>query len=215
MYTYEILNQKRLEKNFWWLEIDLKTGSAHLKVKISRRPNIGMWGVYPEAMAWNVGAVHSEINLGERIWRNSSQRANFNVHFEICPFGATSPDTLTQIVFWVLSANIPGHCLWIDTPHVYVWASWNFHFSMGGPRFQVSFPPSKISWKPFWDKYPISIYKMAAKNASRFLKTLLLTFLTRPSVQLHTELHIAQYTQITELENAHWSLPTTNYTINN
>ena len=46
-----------------------------------------MWGVYPEAMAWNVGAVHSEINLGERIWRSSPKRANIKVHFEICPFG--------------------------------------------------------------------------------------------------------------------------------
>ena len=32
-------------------------------------------------------------------------------------------------------------------------------------------------------KYPKSIHKMAAKNASRFLKTLLLTFLTRPNGQ--------------------------------
>ena len=30
-----------------------------------------MWGVYPEAMDWNVGAVHSDFNLGERIWRKS------------------------------------------------------------------------------------------------------------------------------------------------
>ena len=28
-------------------------------------PKIDMWGVYPEAMAWNVGAVHSEIHLVE------------------------------------------------------------------------------------------------------------------------------------------------------
>ena len=31
---------------------------------------MGMWGVYPEAMDWNVGAMHSEINLGECIWRS-------------------------------------------------------------------------------------------------------------------------------------------------
>ena len=143
-----------------------------------------MWGVYPEAMVWNVGAVHSEINLGECIWRSSPKRANLKVYFDICPFWATSPDTLTQIDFWVHSANIPGHCLWIDTPHAYVWATWNFHFLMGGPRFEVNFPPSKILWKAFLAKYPKSIHKMAAKNASRFLKTLLLTFLTRPIDQL-------------------------------
>ena len=82
-----------------------------------------MSGVYPEAMAWNVGAKHSDFNLGERIWRNSPNMANLTVGFEICPFGATSPDTLTQIEIRVHSANIPGHCLWIDTPHVYVWAT--------------------------------------------------------------------------------------------
>ena len=82
-----------------------------------------MWGVYPEAMAWNVGAVHSDFNLGERIWRSSPQRANLKVHFEICPLGATSPDMLTQIEIRVYSANIPGHCVWIDTPHAYVWVT--------------------------------------------------------------------------------------------
>ena len=54
---------------------------------------------------------------------------------------------------------------------------------MGGPRFEVNIPPSKILLKPFLAKYPISIHKMAAKNASGFLKTILLTFLTRPNVQ--------------------------------
>ena len=141
-----------------------------------------MWGVYPEAMTWNVGAVHSEINLGERIWRSSPKRANLKVHFEICPFWATSPDTLTQIDFWVHSANIPDHCLWIDAQHAHVWATWNFHFLMGGPRVEVNFPPSKILWKAFLAKYPKSIHKMAAKSASGFFKTLLLTFLTRPTV---------------------------------
>ena len=145
---------------------------------------MGMLCVYPEAMVWNVGAVHSEINLYECIWRSSPKRANLKVYFDICPLWASSPDTLTQIDFWVHSANIPGHCLWINTPHAYVWATWNFHFLMGGPRFEVNFPPSKILWKAFLAKYPKSIHKMAAKNASRFLKTLLLTFLTRPNGQL-------------------------------
>ena len=144
---------------------------------------MGMWGVYSGAMALNVGAVLSEINLGEHICRSGLQRANLKEHFKICPLGATSPDMLTKIEIWVHSANIPGHCLWIDTPHAYVLATWNFHFLMGGPRFEVNFPPSKIVWKAFLAKYPKSINKMAAKNASRFLKSLFLTFLTRPTLQ--------------------------------
>ena len=39
-----------------------------------------MWGVYPEAMDWNVGAMHSEINLGECIWRSCPQKANIKVY---------------------------------------------------------------------------------------------------------------------------------------
>ena len=31
------------------------------------RPTIGMWGVYPEAMACNVSGLCSDIHLGERI----------------------------------------------------------------------------------------------------------------------------------------------------
>ena len=42
-------------------------GPPNEKGKMSRCPNISMWGVYPEAIAWNVGGVHSDINLGERI----------------------------------------------------------------------------------------------------------------------------------------------------
>ena len=28
-----------------------------------------MWGVNPEARGWNIGAVCSDFNLGERMWR--------------------------------------------------------------------------------------------------------------------------------------------------
>ena len=38
-------------------------GHNPIKMKMARHPNIGMWGVYSEAMAWNVGAVHSDFNL--------------------------------------------------------------------------------------------------------------------------------------------------------
>ena len=43
--------------------------SHPLKSKNLCCPNIGMWGVYPEAMACNVGVLCSDINLGERILR--------------------------------------------------------------------------------------------------------------------------------------------------
>ena len=43
---------------------------SHLiKLKKIFCPNIGMWGVYPEAMACNVGGLCSDFNLGERILR--------------------------------------------------------------------------------------------------------------------------------------------------
>ena len=130
--------------------MDMKKGPTTQKVKISCFPNKGMWGVYPEAMAWNVGDVHSDFNFGECMWRSGPQRANFIVHFEIGPLWATYPDTLTQIEMWVHIANIPGHCLWIDTPHAYVWAVWNFHFLICWPHFEVHFPISKNSFKPFF-----------------------------------------------------------------
>ena len=78
---------------------------------------------HEDAMAWSVGAVHYDFNLGEHIWRSGPQRANIKVHFEIYPLGATSPDMLTKIEIQVYRANIPGHCLWMDTPHAYVWAT--------------------------------------------------------------------------------------------
>ena len=40
-----------------------------LKSKKFCRLNIGMWGVYPEAMTCNVGVLCSDINLGGRILR--------------------------------------------------------------------------------------------------------------------------------------------------
>ena len=41
-------------------------------------------------MASNVGNVHSNFNLIERIWSSGIQRANFKVHYEIGPLWATS-----------------------------------------------------------------------------------------------------------------------------
>ena len=183
MYTYWIFSQKRVSQVFCCQEIDLKTEPTHWKVKIPRWPNIGMWGVYPEAMTCSVGELRSDFNLGERILRYSPRRPILKLHFQNMLSGALSQDTLTQIKIWVQSANIAGHCLWIDTPQAYVWLTWNFHFSMGGSRFEVDFLTAKIFWNPFLAKYIISIHKNAAKNASRFLKCMLLTFLTHPTVQ--------------------------------
>ena len=108
---------------------------------------MGMWVVYPEAMGWNVGAVYSEINLGECIWRSDPQRANLKVQFEICSLGATSADKLTQMDFWVHSANIPGHCLWIDSVD-----SLDRHpacLCLGNVKFSLF-----TGWAPFWGKFP-------------------------------------------------------------
>ena len=67
-----------------------------LKPKHLCRPNIGMWGVYPEAMACNVGGLCSDFILGECIWRKSPFWPNLKVHFEIKTSEAFSPDTVTQ-----------------------------------------------------------------------------------------------------------------------
>ena len=40
---------------------------------------------------------------------------------------------------WAQSVNISVSCLWIDTPHDYVYSLWKFHFSMVWPRFEVNF----------------------------------------------------------------------------
>ena len=79
------------------------------------------------------------------------------MHFQICTLGATSPDILTQIEILVHSSNIPGHCLWIDTSHAYVWVTWNFSLLMGRTCFEIIFPPSKILWNLFWHNIP-SVY---------------------------------------------------------
>ena len=113
---------------------------------------MGIWVVYPEAMAWNVGGVHSDFNFGERIWRSCPQRTNLNENYEIGPLCATL-------------------------------ATWNLHFWTGGPLFEIHFPPAKNLFNTVLANCSISLHKMAAKNASRILKTLLLTFLTRPNGQ--------------------------------
>ena len=64
---------------------------------------------------------HINFNLGESIWRYPPWRPYLKVHFEIGPSGALSQNTLTELKIWAHNANIPVHCLWIDTPCAYVW----------------------------------------------------------------------------------------------
>ena len=73
-----------------------------------------MWGVYPEAMDWNDEAVHSDFNLGERIWKKAPEALKFGTLRNRAKFGAIrafSLNTLTQTKIRVHSANIPVHCL--------------------------------------------------------------------------------------------------------
>ena len=117
--------------------------------------------LYPDAIAWNVGTVHLDFNLCERIWRSGPQRANLKVHFDIYPFGATSSDTLTKIKIWLDSANIPGHCLWIDTPQSTCLCSGDIKFSLfdGWAPFRGQFPTSKNFLNQFLATYPMNIQK--------------------------------------------------------
>ena len=82
-----------------------------------------MWGVYQEAKACNVGGLCSDFIVGECIWRKSPCWPNLKVHLEIKTSEAFSPDTVTQNLIEAQSANIARHCLWIDTPHAYVWTT--------------------------------------------------------------------------------------------
>ena len=60
---------------------------------------------------------------GLQFWRVMLRQPNPNVYFEIRPLGPLSQDTPTQINIGAQHANIAGHCLWIDTPHAYVWTT--------------------------------------------------------------------------------------------
>ena len=46
-------------------------------MKISHRLNLGMWGVYLEARDWIVGALCSDLKLGENILIKSPQIIKF------------------------------------------------------------------------------------------------------------------------------------------
>ena len=68
----------------WWKNTPqpakLNIGQPPSKIEKLCRPNIGIWGVYPEAMACNVGRLCWDFNLGECIWRKSHQQPNLQVH---------------------------------------------------------------------------------------------------------------------------------------
>ena len=144
MYTYGIFNQKRGYKTFCWWEVDLKRGLSIEKWKFMSSKHRHL-GCLSKSDGLECCAVHSDFNLGERIWKSGPKRANLKVHIQICPFGATSLEPATYIQIWVHSTKIPDHCLWLGTPHANVWATCNFNFLMGGPRFEINFPPAKIS----------------------------------------------------------------------
>ena len=46
----------------------IKNWTNQLKMTILQSLNIGMWGVYPEAMDSNVGAMCKHFKFGERNW---------------------------------------------------------------------------------------------------------------------------------------------------
>ena len=102
-------------------------GTHPLNVKISWHPNIVMWGVYPEAMACNVGGLCSDFNLGERILRKSTQRPNLKVLFEFRPLGLyiqiCSPKSKSDHNPPTLQAIAPG---W--TPHMPMFGRHHFFY---------------------------------------------------------------------------------------
>ena len=67
-----------------------------------------MWGLYPEAMVWNVGDVHSDFNLGERIWSSDAQRANFIVHFEIGDYSVKIQSVRDPILIAIGNPGCPA-----------------------------------------------------------------------------------------------------------
>ena len=85
-----------------------------------------MWGVYPEARDWNVGAVCSDFNLCGHILRKAPGALKFGTKRKKAKLGTSGPfyqDTLAQNKIYAQAANIPVSFLWIDSPHAYVWTS--------------------------------------------------------------------------------------------
>ena len=141
---------KKTFKEFLLVGNRPQNGAHPIKSKNLTPPKIGMWGVLPEAMGWNIGAVHSDFHLGERIWRSGRQRANLKVHSEMCPLGANFPDTLTEIKIWMHSANVPGHwpldrhptCLCLSGVNCSLFNEW--------APIWGQFPTRKNSFRPFF-----------------------------------------------------------------
>ena len=131
-------------------------------MKISQRPNIGMWGVNPD---WNVGALCSYFSLDER---KSPQASNLVLFLKVPNLNARDP--LTKFKILAQSANIPVSCLWIDTSHAYVLTSWNFHFSRVGPRFEVNFLAAKTFGSFFFQFIPNLYTKWQQKKLVGFWK---------------------------------------------
>ena len=48
-----------------------QNGTHPLKSENFIRFKHSAWGVYPEAMDWNLDSMHSDFNVGELIWAES------------------------------------------------------------------------------------------------------------------------------------------------
>ena len=143
-----------------------------------------MWGVYPEAMACNVGGLCSNFILCEGIFRKSPGRPNLKVHFEIRPSGTFSQDTLPQNLIWAQSSNIAGLCLWIDTPHTCLCLD-DINFSiLEGPGPGVRGPggaDGKVQEQSMLYKKKFSITLRTNKNTGAFFVSTLASLLKRAS----------------------------------
>ena len=125
-------------------------------MKISWRPNIGMWGVNPEARGWNVGAVCSDFHLDECISRKSPQRTLIWLFLQI-----HSPKLIsehTAPTFQPLASGL--------TPHMPMFGCPEILLLMGGSTFEVKIHPAD-SQKVLWTNlYFISYIWKATKSGS-------------------------------------------------
>ena len=82
-----------------------------------------MWSVYPEATDWNVGAVHSDFDLGECIWR-AQQPIKFGTFRKSHIISHSHNRVLNLLLF---NYSVPNcapeqlHLIMMDTDIVLVW----------------------------------------------------------------------------------------------
>ena len=135
---------------------------------MSHHPKIGMWGVYSEAMAWSVGDVHSDFNLGECIWRSCPKRSNLKLHFVFSLFGP-----LLQIRSPKLKSECPGPTFQAiasgQTPHMPILGLREiFTFYWVGSVLKSISHQQKFFETFFGLSIPQEYIKLHTKNDSRF-----------------------------------------------